>query len=72
MVSNNKWMGEIPIHYICIYFLFRMIYVSLGNLILFVIAIAGGIAVQYLLVKLVLDIQDFIKYKRKKLLKLKL
>ena len=45
---------------------------SVGNLILFAIAITGGIAVQYLLVKLVLDIQDFIKDKRKKLLKLKL
>lgn len=45
---------------------------SLGNLILFAIAIAGGMVVQYLLVKLVLDIQDFIKDKRKKLLKLKL
>ena len=45
---------------------------SLGNLILFAIAIACGIAVQYLLVKLAFDIQDFIKDKRKKLLKLKL
>ena len=65
-------MGFVPIHYICIYFLFRRIYMSLGNLILFAIAIAGGMAVQYLFVKLVLDIQDFIKDKRKKLLKLKL
>ena len=54
------------------YFLFREIYMSLGNLILFAIAIAGGIAVQYLLVKLVLEIEDFINDKRKKLLKLKL
>ena len=48
------------------------LFLSLRNLILFAIAIACGIAVQYLLVKLVLDIQDFIKDKRKKLLKLKL
>lgn len=54
------------------YFLFSEIYMSLGNFILFAIAIAGGIAVQYLLVKLVLDIEDFINDKRKKLLKLKL